>query len=216
MRCARAAIRRCAPSAIGIDVRAHAMGRLHHRRRLRRAGRRLFAFSKGAISPETLSVPRSVDGLVMVLLGGVQTLTGPVVGRGALHLAAGRGVARRGYWRAAHRRRHPAPRPALPAPASPARRENGARRVSRLSKAYGGVEAVRDVSFGVAAGEMVALIGPNGAGKTTCFNMLNGQLAPDAGDVRLDGRQPARPAAAPRSGGSASAAPSRSPPRSPR
>ena len=59
--------------------------------------------------------------------------------------------------------------------------------VSRLSKAYGGVQAVRGVSFGVAAGEMVAIIGPNGAGKTTCFNMLNGQLVPDAGEIRLDG-----------------------------
>jgi len=57
--------------------------------------------------------------------------------------------------------------------------------VENLSKAYGGVQAVRDVSFGVAAGEMVAIIGPNGAGKTTCFNMLNGQLVPDAGEVRL-------------------------------
>ena len=57
--------------------------------------------------------------------------------------------------------------------------------VTRLSKAYGGVQAVRDVSFSVAPGEMVALIGPNGAGKTTCFNMLNGQLAPDSGDIRL-------------------------------
>ena len=57
--------------------------------------------------------------------------------------------------------------------------------VSHLSKAYGGVQAVRDVSFGVAPGEMVAIIGPNGAGKTTCFNMLNGQLAPDAGEIRL-------------------------------
>ena len=57
--------------------------------------------------------------------------------------------------------------------------------VSHLSKAYGGVQAVRDVSFGVAAGEMVAIIGPNGAGKTTCFNLLNGQLAPDAGEIRL-------------------------------
>ena len=57
--------------------------------------------------------------------------------------------------------------------------------VSRLSKAYGGIQAVRDVSFEVAAGEMVAIIGPNGAGKTTCFNMLNGQLAPDSGEIRL-------------------------------
>jgi branched-chain amino acid transport system ATP-binding protein len=58
--------------------------------------------------------------------------------------------------------------------------------VSHLSKAYGGVKALRDVSFTVAAGERVALIGPNGAGKTTCFNVLNGQLAADAGEVRLD------------------------------
>jgi branched-chain amino acid transport system ATP-binding protein len=57
--------------------------------------------------------------------------------------------------------------------------------VKDLSKAYGGVQAVRDVSFSVAPGEMVAIIGPNGAGKTTCFNMLNGQLAPDSGDIRL-------------------------------
>ena len=59
--------------------------------------------------------------------------------------------------------------------------------VERLSKSFGGVEAVRDVSFDVAAGELVALIGPNGAGKTTCFNLVNGQLAPDAGTVTLSG-----------------------------
>ena len=58
--------------------------------------------------------------------------------------------------------------------------------VKGLSKSYGGVHAVRDVSFSVDHGEMVALIGPNGAGKTTCFNLLNGQLAPDAGDIRVD------------------------------
>jgi len=61
--------------------------------------------------------------------------------------------------------------------------------VERLAKSFGGVHAVRDVSFGVAAGELLAMIGPNGAGKTTCFNMLNGQLAPDAGSVQLDGRE---------------------------
>ena len=59
--------------------------------------------------------------------------------------------------------------------------------VEGLHKAFGGVQAVADVSFAVAAGEMLALIGPNGAGKSTCFNMLNGQLAPDAGIVRLMG-----------------------------
>ena len=60
--------------------------------------------------------------------------------------------------------------------------------VRGLSKSYGGVHALRDVSFSVASGEVVALIGPNGAGKTTCFNVLNGQLPPDAGSVELDGK----------------------------
>jgi len=59
--------------------------------------------------------------------------------------------------------------------------------VRGLSKRYGGVHALRGVSFAVAAGELVAIIGPNGAGKTTCFNLLNGQLAPDAGGVELEG-----------------------------
>jgi branched-chain amino acid transport system ATP-binding protein len=60
--------------------------------------------------------------------------------------------------------------------------------VDGLHKAFGGVQAVEDVSFAVSAGELLALIGPNGAGKSTCFNMLNGQLRPDSGLVRLDGR----------------------------
>ncbi len=60
--------------------------------------------------------------------------------------------------------------------------------VRGLSKAYGGVQAVRGVSFAVNAGEVVALIGPNGAGKTTCFNLLNGQLRPDSGEIALAGR----------------------------
>ena len=60
--------------------------------------------------------------------------------------------------------------------------------VQGLRKAFGGVQAVAEVSFAVASGEMLALIGPNGAGKSTCFNMLNGQLAPDNGVVRLGGR----------------------------
>ena len=60
--------------------------------------------------------------------------------------------------------------------------------VSGVSKSYGGVQAVRNVSFTVSSGELVALIGPNGAGKTTCFNLLNGQLAPDTGEISLDGR----------------------------
>jgi len=60
--------------------------------------------------------------------------------------------------------------------------------VDGLHKAFGGVQAVEDVSFALNAGELLALIGPNGAVKSTCFNMLNGQLKPDSGLVRLSGR----------------------------
>jgi len=59
---------------------------------------------------------------------------------------------------------------------------------SGLCKRFGGVRAVNDVSFSIAAGEILALIGPNGAGKSTCFNLISGQLRPDAGRVRLKGR----------------------------
>jgi branched-chain amino acid transport system ATP-binding protein len=60
--------------------------------------------------------------------------------------------------------------------------------VRGLSKSFGAVRAVDDVSFAVAAGEFLALIGPNGAGKSTCFNIINGQLPPDAGSVTFEGR----------------------------
>ncbi|BFL63585.1 hypothetical protein HVIM_00894 [Roseomonas mucosa] len=61
--------------------------------------------------------------------------------------------------------------------------------VQGLRKSFGGVTAVSDVSFALAAGEMLALIGPNGAGKSTCFNMVGGQLRPDAGRLTLEGRE---------------------------
>jgi branched-chain amino acid transport system ATP-binding protein len=61
--------------------------------------------------------------------------------------------------------------------------------VKGLSKSYGGVHAVRGVSFTLRASEILALIGPNGAGKSTCFDMLNGQTAPDAGRVKLLGEE---------------------------
>jgi branched-chain amino acid transport system ATP-binding protein len=60
--------------------------------------------------------------------------------------------------------------------------------VTALTKHYGGVHALDGVSFSIAPGELLALIGPNGAGKSSCFNIINGQLRPDAGEVRLHGR----------------------------
>jgi branched-chain amino acid transport system ATP-binding protein len=60
--------------------------------------------------------------------------------------------------------------------------------VAGLSKRFGGLQAVKDLSFTVGEGEIVALIGPNGAGKTTAFALASGFLTPDAGTVRFAGR----------------------------
>jgi branched-chain amino acid transport system ATP-binding protein len=57
-----------------------------------------------------------------------------------------------------------------------------------LSKRFGGVQAVKEVSFSLDEGELLGLIGPNGAGKTTVFHLLSGFLRTDAGDVRFRGR----------------------------
>jgi branched-chain amino acid transport system ATP-binding protein len=61
--------------------------------------------------------------------------------------------------------------------------------VAKLCKSFGGVRAVDAVSFAMQPGEFLALIGPNGAGKSTCFNMINGQLAPDSGSIRFAGQE---------------------------
>jgi branched-chain amino acid transport system ATP-binding protein len=59
--------------------------------------------------------------------------------------------------------------------------------VAGISKRFGGLVAVRDLSLEMARGEVLGLIGPNGAGKTTAFNLLSGFLTPDQGEVRFDG-----------------------------
>jgi branched-chain amino acid transport system permease protein len=88
-----------------------------------------------------------------------------------------------------------APRPAPP-PDTPSlpRRELPARgtpllEVKGLQKRFGGLLAVKDMSFEMRAGEILGLIGPNGAGKSTLFNLVSGALPPSAGEVRLLGER---------------------------
>ena len=62
-------------------------------------------------------------------------------------------------------------------------------RAARISKRFGGVQALREVSFEIAAGEIFGLIGPNGAGKTTLFNVLTGLYRQDEGSFRFEGKE---------------------------
>jgi branched-chain amino acid transport system permease protein len=108
-------------------------------------------------------------------------------------------VAREGiYWRVVdlfRKRRHAAPAgfvaipPADAPPIAPAAPGGDALVVSGLSKSFGGLRAVDDVSFTVKQGEVLGIIGPNGAGKTSLFNLLNGFLKPDAGSINLFGTE---------------------------
>ena len=95
--------------------------------------------------------------------------------------------------RQAFGRRRPEARPPAPATVTPfvPRRSSSAEtvlEVKNLSRAFGGLKAVQDVSFEVRRGELLGIIGPNGAGKTTLFNLLNGFIRPDRGEVRFEGR----------------------------
>ena len=82
--------------------------------------------------------------------------------------------------------------PAAPAPAR-AKRSAGTGdvvlEVRNLSRSFGGLKAVQDVSFKLRQNEILGIIGPNGAGKTTLFNLLNGFLRPGTGEILLDGRE---------------------------
>ena len=59
--------------------------------------------------------------------------------------------------------------------------------VDRVSKRFGGLQAVKDMTFEVREGEILGLIGPNGAGKSTLFNLVNGVFAPDSGRITFGG-----------------------------
>jgi ABC-type branched-subunit amino acid transport system ATPase component/ABC-type branched-subunit amino acid transport system permease subunit len=80
------------------------------------------------------------------------------------------------------------PAPARPRPERSQMADDVVLEVRNLSRAFGGLKAVRDVGFKLRRNEILGIIGPNGAGKTTVFNLLNGFLRPDQGEILIDGR----------------------------
>jgi ABC-type branched-subunit amino acid transport system ATPase component/ABC-type branched-subunit amino acid transport system permease subunit len=161
----------------------------------------------------------SAQALVVTLFGGVATVWGPAIGAAiliplaemlnaklgniipgiqgvvygvaiiAIMLAAPEGL----FWTVRDRFfRRPAAAPVIrERPSSLAVASPGGTllEVQGLSKSFGGLRAVEDVGFTVAAGEILGIIGPNGAGKTTLFNLLNGVLPADSGGALLAGEE---------------------------
>ncbi len=177
----------------------------------------LYAHLQRAVNPTPFGLVASIEYLLMTVVGGAAFLPGALLGAGLvtlvndrlqewLPLLLGTGgswevivfgvllvgvlqVAPEGIWPHLARRR---PRPhacsdaGLPARPRPA--PGPVLQAEGLRKEFGGLVAVADVSFSVAAGEILGLIGPNGAGKSTTFNALTGVSGPTAGRVVVAGR----------------------------
>ena len=179
----------------------------------------MWAMHRGFVNPELIGWHRSAEALLMILLGGLTTLHGPIVGalaytalgevaqivterkllveglvvllvvlalpKGLSGIALPRLLAPRRARRS--RRSQPPPRPAPMAEARPA--DPPVLATHGLTRNFGGLVAVRDVSISLRQGELHAVIGPNGAGKTTLVNMLSGEIRPTAGRIELMGRE---------------------------
>jgi ABC-type branched-subunit amino acid transport system ATPase component/ABC-type branched-subunit amino acid transport system permease subunit len=179
-------------------------------------GGTLFAHQQNYISPDNFQFFSSVFFLLAVLFGGAGTLMGPVIGAGVLTLLPEmlhdfdkfrlivygvfilvtlyflpNGVM--GLFERRRVRRSQAEMPPASARSDPrdfAPTAGAALAVEYVSKRFGGLQALRGVSFRVEAGSIHALIGPNGAGKTTLINLVSGFYRADEGAIRIDG-QPA-------------------------
>lgn len=187
----------------------------------------IFSGLQGFVSPESFILLESITILAMVVLGGMGSIPGVVLGAVILVVVPevlreyaqyrftifGLGltlmmlVRPEGLWPA---RVRPAPPPSdvpdaevsqaavRPAPqveppvgflGAPAGADAGFLTIEGVSKSFGGLRAVNNVSFAVGRGQLVAVIGPNGAGKTTMFNLITGVYPLTAGTIRFGGRE---------------------------
>jgi len=195
-----------AARAMGVDAARYKLRTFILSALLAATGGVFLAHYNGGIGPSEATVLKSIRYLAVVAVGGMGSLWGALTMSAVLSVAARllRHVRRRRVRPHPHRGhallpgRAPAPRPAAGAaeraPAAASAAPGGAAvsallEVSGVAKRFGGVQAVKDVSFQVAPGAIKAVIGPNGAGKTTLFNLVSGFLAPDAGEIRFKGER---------------------------
>ena len=165
------------------------------------AGGALLTFYNGSIGPSEAGVMKSVRYVAIVAVGGMANLWGALFMGVLLNFLSLRGVF--GTYDDISLRRHPhrhhglragraSARAAPAASPSPVREEGRMTDVlletKGLNRSFGGLHAVRDVSFSVRAGAIQAVIGPNGAGKTTLFNLIAGTLSPHSGGVFFAGK----------------------------
>jgi branched-chain amino acid transport system permease protein len=179
-------------------------------------GGTLFAHQQNYISPDNFQFFSSVFFLLAVLFGGAGTQAGPVIGAAVLTLLPEmlhdfdqfrlivygcfilltlyflpNGVM--GIFERRHRHSEVQVQAAQPEGAALATGlqltgRGASLEIERVSRAFGGLRALRDVSFSVDPGSIHALIGPNGAGKTTLINVITGFYRADSGRILMDGR----------------------------
>ncbi|MDE2007190.1 MAG: branched-chain amino acid ABC transporter ATP-binding protein/permease, partial [Rhodospirillales bacterium] len=207
-----------AAEAAGLDTWRWKMRALTASGAIAAAAGGLYACVLLVVTPDSVfGVLVSAQALVVTLFGGVATVWGPAIGAAiliplaetlnarlgniipgiqgvvygcaiiAIMLAAPEGL----FWTIRDRFFRAAPPPPAPAPGTLriAPGSGTLLEVAGLSKSFGGLRAVQDVSFSVQAGEILGIIGPNGAGKTTLFNLLNGVIAADEGSALLAGEE---------------------------
>ena len=157
----------------------------------------LFVGYKGFVSPESASIIVSAEVMLMVILGGAGTLTGPVLGAFVIILLSNLISAYTARWTLILGAMYAIVVLVAPAgivgelqAASKAKRgaAMNALSVRHATINFGGVRAVTDITIELAVGERRVLLGPNGAGKTTLFNIIGGQIRPKQGSVSLFGR----------------------------
>ena len=195
-RCARCTGSQTAARAVGVEASAFKIRVFVLSATVAAVMGSLYAHYVGFVTPGLAAFPKSVELVTMVVVGGMASIWGSVLGAALFSLAPELLARFEGYETIAFGAILVATMIFLPRGIAPSlgarlwRRDSSTMlRVENLTKSFGGVAAVSQVSFDVDEGAVHAVIGPNGAGKTTLFNLITGVYAPSSGSIRLRGEE---------------------------